>query len=173
MSSCKVFRKMETNRIIWLDEYLAKALDIAWQEGYERAVELLNHLLYDEPGYGRLHNTLGIIYYKYAEDFWQAERHFRWAIRFDPQLSEPYALLAELLKQDERHDETIEVCLKGLKVRRTNKSLLHESIGNAWELKGKYRKAIRSYRKALLQSTEHWNFRLLETGIERCRKKQG
>jgi tetratricopeptide (TPR) repeat protein len=164
---------METNRILWLDEYLAKALDIVVQDGYEQAVKLLNNLLYDEPGYGRLHSTLGIIYYKYAEHSWLAERHLRWAIRFDPQLSEPYALLADLLRQDDRHDETIEVCLRGLKVKRTNKSLLHESIGNAWELKGKYRKAIRSYRKAILQSTENWTCRLLETGIERCRMKQG
>lgn len=163
---------METKRITWLDEYLAKALDIAWQEGYERATELLQNLLCEEPGYGRLHNTLAIIYYKYAEDFRLAELHFRWAIHFDPELSEPYALLAEVLKVHERHVETIEICKRGLQVKRTNKSLLLETEGNAWELQGKYRRAIRSYRKALNHSTELWSCRVLEENIKRCKRKQ-
>jgi tetratricopeptide (TPR) repeat protein len=167
----KSLNKMETNRIIWLDEYLAKALEIAWQEGYERAVEMLKHLLYEEPGYGRLHNTLGIIYYKYADEPVLAEMHFRWAIHFSPDLSEPYALLADLLKTDERHDETIAICKKGLRVKRTNKSLLHESAGNAWELKGKYRRAIMAYKKALNHSTELWICRVLEENISRCKRK--
>src|SRR5690349_3579830 len=163
---------MKTERIQWLDEYLAKALEIAWQEGHTRAVQLLSHLLFEEPGYGRLHNTLGIIYYRYADEPTLAEMHFRWAIHFDPELSEPYALLTDLLKTDERHDETLQICEQGLRVKRTNKSLLHESAGNAWELKGKFRKAIRSYRKALGCSTELWNCRVLEANIDRCKRKQ-
>jgi hypothetical protein len=55
-------------KIKWIEEYLQHALELAWLEGHERALKLLDRLLYEEPGYGRLHNTLGIIYFQYAED---------------------------------------------------------------------------------------------------------
>lgn len=155
-----------------MEEYLEQALEIAWMEGHERALKLLNKLLYEEPGYGRLHYTLGIIYYRYAEELPLAEQHLRLAIQFNSELVEPFNLLAEVLKQDERHDETIAICLKGLEAKKANKSLLLENVGNAWELKHKYRKAIKSYRKALSHSTELMNCRVLELSIKRCKRKQ-
>lgn len=163
---------METRKIKWIDEYITQALEIAWLEGHERALKLLGKILYEEPGYGRLHNALGIIFYKYADELKRAERHFRFAIKFDPELAEPYGYLADMLKQDERHDETIKICLKGLDAEKANRSSLLENIGNAWELKRKYRKAIKSYREALSHSTELWNCRVLELSIKRCKKKQ-
>lgn len=163
---------MNTEKIKWVEEYMEQAMEIAWLEGYERALQLLDKLLYEEPGYGRLHNTLGIIYLKYADEPKKAEQHFRLAIRFSPDFAEPYGHLAGLLHQDERHEETIEVCQKGLKARKANKSMLLESMGNAWELKRKYRKAIKSYRDALSYSAELWNCRVLEESIKRCKRKQ-
>lgn len=163
---------METDKIQWIEEYLKYVMEVVWLEGYERALKLLDRILHEEPGYGRLHNTLGIIYFKHADDLKKAEQHFRWAIQFNPNFAEPYNHLAEVLKQDERHDETIQVCKRGLKAEKTDKSFLHESLGNAWELKHNYRKAIKSYRKALNTSAELWNCKVLEISIKRCKKKQ-
>jgi tetratricopeptide (TPR) repeat protein len=165
-----VFYFME--KIKWIEVYLEQALEVAWMEGHERALKLLDKLLYEEPGYGRLHNTLGIIYMKYADELKMAEAHFRMAIRFNPELADPYANLMEVLKQDERHDEMIEICLKGLKAKKANKALLLENAGNGWELKHKYGKAIKSYRDALSYSAELWNCRVLEENIKRCKRKQ-
>ena len=159
-------------KIKWIDEYLEQALEVAWMEGYERALNLLDRLLYEEPGYSRLHYTLGFIYLRHADESKQAERHFRMAIKFCPEYAESYNLLAEVLKQDERHDETIEICTKGLKAKKANKSLLLENMGNAWELKQKYGKAIKSYRDALNHSAELWNCKVLEESIKRCKRKQ-
>jgi tetratricopeptide (TPR) repeat protein len=163
---------MNTEKIKWIEEYLEQALEIAWMEGSERALKLLEKLLYEEPGYGRLHHTLGIIYLKYADEPRQAEMHFRMAIKFNPELGESYQHLAEVLQQDDRHDETIEICLQGMKAKKANKSLLLENVGNAWELKQKYSKAIRSYRDALKHSAELWNCKVLEESIKRCKRKQ-
>lgn len=159
-------------KIKWIEEYLEQALEIAWMEGSERALKLLDRLLYEEPGYGRLHYTLGVIYFRYADEPKQAEAHLRMAVRFAPDYAEPYSLLAEVLKQDDRHDETIEICTKGLKARKANKSLLLENVGNAWELKQKYGKAIKSYRDALNHSAGLWNCKILEESIKRCRRKR-
>ena len=151
---------------------MEQALEIAWMEGHERALKLLDKLLYEEPGYGRLHNTLGIIYLKYADELNKAETHFRMAIQFNPEFAEPYSNLAYLLQQDERHDEMIEICLKGLNAKKANRALLLENVGNGWELKHKYRKAIKSYRDALSHSAELWNCKVLEESIKRCKRKQ-
>ncbi len=163
---------MNTEKIKWIEEYLEQALEIAWMEGSERALKLLDKLLYEEPGYGRLHYTLGVIYLRHADEPKEAEQHLRMAIRFNPELAETYTLLAEVLQQDERHDETIDLCTKGLKVKKANKSQLHENVGNAWELKQKYGKAIKSYRQALRHSAELWNCKVLEESIKRCKGKQ-
>src|SRR5688572_10526090 len=160
------------DKIKWIEEYLEQALEIAWMEGHERALKLLDKLLYEEPGYGRLHNTLGIIYFKYADEVKQAEVHFRMAIQFSPEFAEPYSNLAYLLQQDERHDEMIAICLKGLKAKKANKAMLLENVGTGFELKQKYRKAIKSYRDALSHSAGLWNCKVLEESIKRCKRKQ-
>jgi len=159
-------------KIKWIEDYLSQALEIAWLEGHERALNLLDKLLYEEPGYGRLHNTLGIIYMRYADDMKQAEVHFRLAIKFNPEFPDSYNLLACLLMEEERHDEMIAICLKGLKAKRANKALLLENVGTGFELKHKYRKAIKSYRDALSHSAALWNCKVLEESIKRCKRKQ-
>jgi len=164
--------KWNMEKIRWIEEYLEQALEVAWMEGHERAVNLLDRLLYEEPGYGRLHYTLGLIFFKYADEPKQAEMHLRMAIQFSPEYAESYNLLAEVLKQDDRHEETIDICTKGLKAKKANKSLLLENVGNAWELKQKYGKAIRSYRDALRHSAELWSCKILEESIKRCKRKQ-
>jgi tetratricopeptide (TPR) repeat protein len=90
------------DKIKWIEEYLEEALRLAWMEGHEPALKLLDRLLYEEPGYGRLHHTLGVIYFTYADDVTLAESHFRMAITFDKKFADPYTYLGELLFRDER-----------------------------------------------------------------------
>jgi tetratricopeptide (TPR) repeat protein len=159
-------------KIKWIDDYLGQALEIACIEGHERALKLLDKLLYEEPGYGRLHHTLGIIYMRYADDVKQAEVHFRLAIKFSPEFADSYNWLACLLMEEDRHDDMIAICLEGLKAKRANKALLLENVGTGFELKKKYRKAIKSYRDALSHSAGLWNCKVLEESIKRCKRKQ-
>lgn len=52
---------MVMEKIEWIEDCLRHALEVAWLEGHERALELLDRILYEEPGYSRLHHTLGVI----------------------------------------------------------------------------------------------------------------
>lgn len=122
-------------KIKWIEEYLEQALEVAWMEGHERAINLLDKLLYEEPGYGRLHYTLGVIYFRYADETKLAETHLRLAVQFCPEYAESYNVLAEVLKQDERHDETIDVCQLGLKAEKADKSLLLKCLGIKTEIR--------------------------------------
>jgi len=159
-------------KIKWIEEYLEEALRLAWDEGHEPALKLLRRLLYDEPGYARLHHTLGIIYFSCADDQPKAEQHFRLAIQFDATFADPYWHLGKLLADDERFDDALDVYKKGLKAKKSQKSHLLTETGKAYELKKNFKKAIRYYRKAMGHSAELWNCKILEESIRRCHRKQ-
>lgn len=159
-------------KIRWIEEYLEEGLRLAAEEGYESSLKLLKKLLYDEPGYARLHHALGIVYFCYADKPEQAEQHLRLAIQFDAKYAEPYWYLGKLLSDDERLDEAIGVYQQGMKAKRAQKAELLSETGRAFELKKNFKKAIRHYRKALEYSAESRSCFALEQSIERCKRKQ-
>lgn len=159
-------------KIIWIEEYLEEGLRLAAEEGYESSLKLLDKLLYEEPGYARLHHTLGIVFFCYADKPELAEKHFRLAIQFDTHYADPYWFLGRLLSDEDRFDEAIDVCQQGMKAKRARKADLLNEAGRAFELKKKFKAAIRHYKKALRHSAELWSCRVIEESIERCRRKQ-
>lgn len=165
-------KKLVMDKIKWIEEYLEEALRLAWQEGHEPALRLLDRLLYEEPGYGRLHHTLGVIYFEYADEMQKAETHFRLAIKFTPAFADAYWFLGTLLYREERMKEAIETFDAGLKAKHANKSLMYGNIAKAYELEQKFGKAIQYYRKALGHSAELWNCIVLEESIKRCKRKR-
>jgi hypothetical protein len=58
---------------------------------------------------------------RFAEELPKVERHFRLVIHFDANFAEPYSNLAYVLQQDDRHDEMIEVCQKGLNAKKAKR----------------------------------------------------
>lgn len=159
-------------KITWLEEYLEEAQRLAIDESHEPALKLLNRLLYDEPGYARLHNVIGEIYLYYADDVKLAEVHFRTAITFSPDFADSYSNLGQLLRQEERLEEAIAVLKSGLAAKQSDKSGLLAKMGQAYELQKKFSKAIRYYKDALSHSVELWHCLVLEKSIKRCKRKQ-
>jgi tetratricopeptide (TPR) repeat protein len=159
-------------KISWMEEYLEEGLRLAAEEGHEPALRLLEKLLYDEPGYARLHHTLGIVYFYHADKPEQAEQHLRLAIQFDATYAEPYWYLGKLLSDDDRLDEAIEVYNSGMKAKRARKAELLTETGRAYELKKKFGMAIRHYKKALGFSAELWKCLVIEESIKRCKRKK-
>jgi tetratricopeptide (TPR) repeat protein len=159
-------------KIKWIEEYIEEALRLAWDEGHEPALKLLDRLLYEEPGYSRLHHTLGIIYFSYADDQRKAEQHFRLAIQFDATFADPYWYLGKLLADDERFDDALQIYKQGMHAKKSQKCYLLTEAGKAYELKKKFKKAIRCYRKAMGHSADLWNCKVLEESIIRCKRKQ-
>lgn len=164
--------RTQMEKIKWMEEYLEEGLRLAADEGYEPALNLLEKLLYDEPGYARLHHALGIVYFCYADKPEEAEQHLRLAIQFDEKFAEPYWYLGKLLSDDDRLDEAIEVYKNGMKAKRARKAELLSEAGRAYELKKKFGMAIRHYKKALGYSAELWNCLVIEQSIKRCKRKQ-
>jgi tetratricopeptide (TPR) repeat protein len=137
-----------------------------------KALEMLNGLLYEEPGYGSLHNHIGWAYLYYTTETAKAELHFKMAIRFDAEFAAPFLHMGNLCVRMGRYSEAIAYLEKGLLLPSANRVALLETMAHAYELKSEYSKAIGFYKKAMLASMAEHEMTNLQAGIKRCRKKR-
>lgn len=159
-------------RIEWMEKYMAEAERLIYNNQIDEGLTVLNNLLYDEPGYGRLHNHIGWAYMYYTDNVTNAEMHLKMAIRFDAGFAAPYLHIGNLCVRTGRYTEALDYLEIGLTKANANKVALLESIGNAYEMKCEYSKAIKAYRKATLASMAGFEMNNLMEGIKRCRKKR-
>lgn len=135
-------------------------------------VDVLNDLLYHEPGYGRLHNHLGWAHLYYTLDLKQAELHLKTAIKFQPGYFAPYLHLGSLYIKTGRYSDAIETLRTGSMKPEANKSDMFDLIGQAYELKHEFKEAIKAYREAMLSTVATNEVTTYAEGIKRCRKKR-
>jgi tetratricopeptide (TPR) repeat protein len=108
-------------KIDWIEKYLEEALRLAWDDGPEPALKLLDGLLNDESCYARLHHTLGIIHFSCTENLAKAEQHFSLAIQFDPEFADAYWYLGKLLADNDRINDAVIIYKKGMKAKEMQK----------------------------------------------------
>ena len=91
-------------KIEWLEKYMADAEQLIYNNRVGEGLELLNALLYDEPGYGSLHNHIGWAYLYYTTDLAQAELHLKMALTFDTAFAPPYLHLGTLYLRSGKYE---------------------------------------------------------------------
>ena len=138
----------------------------------ESGMNILNNLLYEEPGYGNLHNHLGWAHLYYTLNLVQAEIHLKAAIRFHADFHAPYLHLGTLYFREAKYEAAIEILSTGLTKHGANKSLMLEMIGQSYELRKQYSLAIKAYREAMLSTLATHEMNVYSEGIKRCRKKK-
>jgi tetratricopeptide (TPR) repeat protein len=158
-------------RIEWMEKQMLEAERLIYDNQVENGLALLNNLLYEEPGYGSLHNHIGWAHLYYSADVVKTERHLKLAIAFDPAFGAPYQHLGALYIRVGRYNEAVQILQEGLKQPNANRVAMLEGIAHAYELKREYGKAIATYKEALVSTVgfETTNF---SEGIKRCRKKR-
>jgi predicted Zn-dependent protease len=159
-------------KIEWIEKYLKEAEGLIYDNKVNEGLQVLNDLLYDEPGYGYLHNYLGWAYMYYTADVAKAELHLKFAIRFDGEYSAPYIHLGNLYIRANRLAEAIEYLERGVQKPNASRATFWESIGQAYELKGEFTKAIKAYREATLASVAAHEITNFTESVKRCRKKK-
>ena len=159
-------------KIEWMEKYLKEAEQMIYENRVNEALRMLTGLLYEEPGYGYLHNHLGWAYMYYTADTTQAELHLIMAIKFGEEYPAPYIHLGNLLIRAGRYAEAIEYLELGVQKPNAQRVTFLESIGQAYELKGDMTKAIKAYREATLASVVNHEITSLTENIKRCRKKK-
>jgi tetratricopeptide (TPR) repeat protein len=99
------------NRIEWIEKYMTTAEQLIYDDQVEQGMKVLDNLLYEEPGYGSLHNHIGWACMYYTHDNVKAELHLKLAIRFDEAYAPPYLHLGILYNRLGRYSEAIE-CMR-------------------------------------------------------------
>jgi predicted Zn-dependent protease len=156
----------------WIDNYMKKAEGLVYDYRVDEALAILNDLLYEEPGYAKLHNLIGWVYLYYANEPMKAEVHFKAAMKFDPTYAPPYLHLGWIYLARGVYVEALGYLEQGSVKASANKVAFMEYIGQAYELRGNIRKAIQSYVTARHASVDSDEFARLSDSIKRCRRKR-
>lgn len=158
-------------RIEWIEKYLQDAEKLIYENRIDEGFRIMTDLLYEEPGYGSLHNHLGWAYMYYSDADARAELHLKMAVKFNTEFAAAYQHLGTLLIRMGRYDEALEYLEKGVTKHNANRTTFLEKIANVYELKNDYTKAIRKYKEALA-STTGFEAATYTEAIKRCRKKR-
>jgi len=160
--------------IEWIEQYMhdAERMIIEGGQKLEIGITMLNDLLYDEPGYGNLHNHLGWAYLYYTPDQARAEVHLKAAIKFKSEFQAPYLHLGTLYLRQEKYAEAIAILETGLTKPQANKAVMFDMIGQAYEMTRQYRLAIKSYKDAMLASMNTGEMNMYSASVKRCRTKR-
>lgn len=161
-------------KIEWIEQYLMDAERMIVEGGpqLDQGMNVLNDLLYAEPGYGSLHNHLGWAHLYYTLNYAMAEAHLKAAIRFQPDFHAPYQHLGTLYYRQARYKESIDICILGLEQPFSNKVVMYEMIGQSYEMMKEFKLAIRAYKDAMLSTLVSGEMNVYSESIKRCRKKR-
>lgn len=161
---------MET--LAMIEDYMSQAEAMLYEGRVTEGLTALNSLLFDEPGYGSLHNHLGWAYMYYGNDAARAELHFKMAMKFAGEFAPPYLHMGNLLNRAGRYSEAVEIFAQGLTKPEANRVALFEGLAYAFELQGEYRKAIGAYKEAARATALDFEVDRLLKGVKRCRRKK-
>ena len=158
----------------WIEQYMSEAerMIVAGGQEMEQGLNILNDLLYEEPGYGGLHNHLGWAHLYYTLDYGMAEVHLKAAIRFQPDFHAPYLHLGTLYYKQGRYGEAVDVLADGQSKAFANKGAMLEMIGQSYEMRKEYKLAIKAYREAMLSTFVNGEMNVYSESIKRCRRKR-
>ncbi len=154
-------------------EYIINLAQEAVYEGdYNQANRLLYNALYDEPGYARLHYTLGWMYHYYQFNEAKAIRHYELTLYFDASLDYAFRQLVDLLMDKKRYENVHSLLLKAENTDAMDKDFIYETLGNLAEKQGDFNIAIAYYKKALMHSMDNHASKEIKDNIKRTRFKK-
>lgn len=158
-------------RIERIEKYLLEAEQLIYSNSVEEGLKLMHELLYDEPGYGSLHNNLGWAYLYFTADIVRAELHLKMAVKFNAEYAAPYLHLGNLYIRTARYSDALYYLEKGSVLPGANRLAFLEDIARVYELMQEYKQAVWAYKRALAACTGPESERYYES-IKRCRKKR-
>lgn len=155
-----------------IEQLIEIAIDAIYDGEYQNARGLIDSALLDEPGYPKLHSTLAWMYHYHQENYGLAERHYLLAIHFDSDYEYAWNGLIELLMTQKRYTFLQGKLLIARKNAHLDQELILRTMGKVAERQGKFQKAIKYYRLALMESTDNDDSAELKKDVKRIRMKR-
>lgn len=156
----------------YIENVIQLAEDAMDHGKYEEAKRLLESGLMEEPGYAKLHASMGDLYWYNLENLELAERHYHLAIYFDQKFESVYRELAIMYQKYNKYQGLKTLMQKAVKVEGLNKSFIFEKLGQAEESEGHFKNAIQYYKQALFESMDNKDADELKKHIKRNKYKR-
>lgn len=155
-----------------LEQLIQIATDAIFDNDYNKGRSLLENGLLEEPGYPKLHYTLGWFYHYYHENPVLAKRHYELAILFDQNYQEAFEELVELCKSQKQYDCINHYMAKARASTKIGIDYIFETQGRVAESIGEFREAQKFYRLAIQNSMDNNQTTELRKTLKRCRFKR-
>jgi tetratricopeptide (TPR) repeat protein len=134
------------------EKFVILSLKAQNDNDFPKALDYLNQAIKIYPNGKRLHFLLGNFYFG-QQDNANAEKEFRQTIAIDPNYAPPYNILAYILSNLNRYDESLQLLQKYAELRPQDPNP-HDSMGEIYLYQGKHDLSIKEYGKSLsLDST--------------------
>ena len=157
------------------EEYIENVIQLAEEAiddcNYKQAKDLLLSGLAEEPGYPKLHATMGRLYHYEIENQTMAEMHYHLALHFKPAYQEVYDDLAWLYIQHKKYVGLKHWMKKAKKVKGVCKGMVYENLGKVAEAEKDYKKALKLFKKGLLKTLNDLDASRLKKHIKRNKYK--
>jgi tetratricopeptide (TPR) repeat protein len=141
-----------SDKIPEVEKLVISSLKAQTDNDFPKALDYLNQAIKIYPKGKRLHFMMGNYYFG-QQDNAGAEKEYRQVIAIDPQFAPPYNILAYILSNLNRYDESLELLQKYTELRPEDPNP-HDSMGEILLYQGKHDASIKEYGKSLsLDST--------------------
>ena len=115
---------------------------------------------------------MGWLYLFQINDWEKAEMHLKLALKYAAEYSAPYLHMSHILFEKRRFDEFYKLLDKASAIGGIQKSFIFNEYGRMNEVKGKLRKAVKNYKKAILWTFNDHDLNIYKDNIRRCRDKR-
>jgi tetratricopeptide (TPR) repeat protein len=136
-----------------------------------RAKSLIEQMLMEDPRSAIAHNSMGWFYRVQFEDYEKAEKHYKAALRFNPNYPHAYWNYAYMLMDLERFADLERLMDRAGRVPAINKAMVYNQLGEMREVQGDFAEAIHWYKEAIRRSVKNDQIETYWDNIERCEEK--
>ena len=148
-------------------------IDAFWSNGrYQEGYEILESILFDEPGYGKAHSYMGWYAYARMQNYELAERHYELALKFNPAFAGTYINFTIVLIGMGSYVEAIKIARRGMNVGGSSKAQLLSEIGRAYEYMNLLPLARGAYKEAYLMAETDEAMEAIKGAMVRVKRKR-
>lgn len=139
---------------------------------YLEGLAILEEALAIDPNSSKVHNHMGWVYLYHVNDLQRAEKHLSYALGCENVFGPAYIHKSYLLFNKGKYAELEALLQKAFDHGGVERAFVFVELGKVHEVCGRFRKAIKCYKKAVNHTFDDKELMTLKEGIHRCRQKR-
>lgn len=146
-------------------------VDHLWEIGeWAEGLKVLEHVLYEEPGYGKAHAWYAWFAYVKMDNYPLAYKHYALALKFDPNFPGTYVNYVNVLMSMKSYRNAIKVALLGTKAPAVDAAHMYNEIGRAYMRLEYYKEALKAFKLAAKHTIDQEEIATYKYNIKLAKK---